>query len=185
VPGSDLVPALFDAADPAEPLRVYLLGAAPGVGERAMTQIQRRWPAVIPAGCYSPPLGFEHDERENSEIIARIEAAQPDLLIVGLGAPKQELWVHRHLEILATQVAICAGATIDFLAGERRRAPRWMQRAKLEWLHRLLSEPRRLAWRYLRDAAVFPQLVWQDLARAGQQRRAGSSSCEPTPLRRQ
>ena len=76
---------------------------------------------------------------------ALVAAAQPDLLVVGLGAPKQELWVHRHRHELQAKVALCVGATIDFLAGHRRRSPVWMRRAGLEWVHRMLSEPRRLA----------------------------------------
>jgi N-acetylglucosaminyldiphosphoundecaprenol N-acetyl-beta-D-mannosaminyltransferase len=86
-------------------------------------------------------------------------------LVIGLGAPKQELWVHRHQHELQAKVALCVGATIDFLAGHRRRSPLWMQRAGLEWLHRVMSEPRRLAARYARDAWIFPQLVWREWRR--------------------
>lgn len=160
VPGSDLVPALFKATR--QPLRVYLLGAAPGVAERAALRIAERWPKVQVVGSYSPPLGFERDERENAEILARIRMSQPDLLIVGLGAPKQELWLQSHREQIAAPVALAVGATIDFLAGEKARAPRWMRRVGLEWAHRLLTEPRRLAARYARDAWIFPQLVWSE-----------------------
>jgi len=161
VTGSDLVPALLATATPERPLRVFLLGAAPGVAVRAAARIAGQWPAVEPVGTHSPPLGFENDEAENAHILSLIRAAAPDVLVVGLGAPKQELWVHRHQAQIAAPVALCVGATIDFLAGEKRRAPRWMQRVGLEWLHRCLSEPRRLAKRYLRDAFVFPRLVWQ------------------------
>jgi N-acetylglucosaminyldiphosphoundecaprenol N-acetyl-beta-D-mannosaminyltransferase len=106
-------------------------------------------------------LGFERDDAENAKILNLIEAAAPDVLVVGLGAPKQELWVHSHRQQIAAPVALCVGATIDFLAGEKRRAPRWMQRTGLEWLHRCASEPRRLAKRYARDAVIFPKLVWR------------------------
>jgi N-acetylglucosaminyldiphosphoundecaprenol N-acetyl-beta-D-mannosaminyltransferase len=162
VAGSDLTPALFDAAKRDRPLRVYLLGAAPGVGDRAAKNIRQRWPAVEVVGVYSPPLGFERDEQENRAILDRIRTAAPDVLIVGLGAPKQELWVHRHQREIAARAALCVGATIDFLAGEKRRAPKLLQRFGLEWLHRMLSEPRRLVRRYARDAWIFPQLVWQE-----------------------
>jgi N-acetylglucosaminyldiphosphoundecaprenol N-acetyl-beta-D-mannosaminyltransferase len=168
VAGSDLVPALFDAADAKQPVSIYLLGAAPGVGERAASAIQRRWPNVRVVGTYSPPLGFERDEAENRAILARIAAAEPDILVVGLGAPKQELWVHQHHRQIRAKAALCVGATIDFLAGEKSRAPVWMRELGLEWLHRLASEPRRLAARYARDAWVFPQLVaraWWHLPR--------------------
>jgi N-acetylglucosaminyldiphosphoundecaprenol N-acetyl-beta-D-mannosaminyltransferase len=161
VPGSDLVPAIFDAAAAHAGLRVFLLGAAPGVADEAAERIGQRWPGVQVVGTYSPPLGFEHDAAENMRIIGRINATEADLLILGLGAPKQELWIAQHAHELEVSGALCVGATIDFLAGEKSRAPAWMRRCRLEWLHRLASEPRRLAGRYARDAWVFPQLVWR------------------------
>jgi N-acetylglucosaminyldiphosphoundecaprenol N-acetyl-beta-D-mannosaminyltransferase len=162
VAGSDLAPALFTRIKPAAPLKVFLLGAAPGVADRAAANIEARWPGVEVVGTLSPPLGFERDPAENNRILAAVAEAQPDVLLVGLGAPKQELWIHAHADRLQAKVALCIGATIDFLAGEKRRAPQWMRRAGLEWLHRLSTEPRRLAKRYLRDAWIFPQLVWRD-----------------------
>jgi N-acetylglucosaminyldiphosphoundecaprenol N-acetyl-beta-D-mannosaminyltransferase len=172
VAGSDLVPALFDAVREDAPLRVYLLGAGPGVAERAAAKIERQWPGVKVVGTYSPPLGFERDDGENAAIMARIAGAKPDVLVVGLGAPKQELWVHKHREKIAAKVALCVGATIDFLAGEKSRAPRWMQRVGLEWFYRVASEPKRLAARYARDAWIFPRL----LAREWWQRRGMARS---------
>jgi N-acetylglucosaminyldiphosphoundecaprenol N-acetyl-beta-D-mannosaminyltransferase len=160
VAGSDLVPAIFRSAT--EPLSVFLLGAAPGVAEQAAGQIQRKWPTVRVVGTYSPPLGFENDDAENMRILQKAAESRPDLVIVGFGAPKQELWVSKHCPQLHAKVVICAGATIDFLAGHRRRSPIWMRRAGLEWLHRVCSEPRRLASRYARDAWVFPQLLWKE-----------------------
>jgi N-acetylglucosaminyldiphosphoundecaprenol N-acetyl-beta-D-mannosaminyltransferase len=159
VAGSDLVPQLFAATDGV--LRVFLLGAEPGVGELAASRIAEQWPNVRVVGTYSPPLGFEKDPNENNRIFEIVADASPDLVIVGLGAPKQELWVHHHHHGLQAKVVICAGATIDFLAGHRQRSPIWMRRFGLEWVHRLCTEPRRLASRYLRDAWVFPQLVWR------------------------
>jgi N-acetylglucosaminyldiphosphoundecaprenol N-acetyl-beta-D-mannosaminyltransferase len=162
VTGADLVPALFAAATAQRPLTVYLLGAGPGVAERAAANVHTRWPHVRVVGTYSPPFGFEKDDAETAAILRRIDAARPDLLVVGLGAPKQELWVAQHRERIAAKVSLCVGATIDFLAGEVRRAPRWMQRVGLEWLFRLLCEPRRLFKRYAKDACVFPRLVWRE-----------------------
>lgn len=163
VAGSDLCPALFEAASAERRLRVFLLGAAPGVADRAAEQVHARWPAVKVVGTYSPPLGFEKLPAENQAILTRLRAARADLLLVGLGAPKQELWVHQHRQVLPVKVALCIGATIDFLAGERRRAPVWMRKVGLEWLHRMMSEPRRLVKRYARDAWIFPQLVCREL----------------------
>lgn len=168
VAGSDLVPRLLEltstcgngADEP--PLRIFLLGAGAGVALRAAHRIRLKYDGVEVVGVHSPPIGFDQDDEANEKVIALVAAASPDLLIIGLGAPKQELWVQRYAGRLQTKVAICAGATIDFLAGEKQRSPRWMQQTGLEWLHRLASEPRRLAKRYIRDAIVFPRLVWHE-----------------------
>jgi len=174
VAGSDLVPALFakanarcgaGAADQTQ-LTVFLLGAAPGVADRAARTVHARWPSVRVIGTCSPPLGFERSAAANREILDRIAAAQPDLLIVGLGAPKQERWVLEHQHEIRAKVALCVGATIDFLAGHKRRAPVWMQKSGMEWLHRLACEPRRLLARYGRDAWIYPQLVWNEFRHA-------------------
>ncbi len=122
VAGSDLAPALFAAAAVHGGLRVFLLGGMPGVAERAAAAVVARWPAVQVVGTYSPPLGFEQNPQENDEILRRVAAARPDVLIVGLGAPKQELWVHAHRGRIGARVTLCLGATIDFLAGQKRRA---------------------------------------------------------------
>jgi N-acetylglucosaminyldiphosphoundecaprenol N-acetyl-beta-D-mannosaminyltransferase len=160
VTGSDLVPAIFDAIrDSASTTRVFLLGAAPGVGEQARSAINERWKSLNVVDTFSPPHGFENDSAMCSHILERIRAAAPDLLLVGLGAPKQELWVHAHRDQIAAKAALCIGATIDFLAGTKRRAPRWMQRHGLEWLHRVSMEPRRLGARYAYDALNFPRLI--------------------------
>jgi N-acetylglucosaminyldiphosphoundecaprenol N-acetyl-beta-D-mannosaminyltransferase len=174
VAGSDLAPALFAATADGRGLSVYLLGAAPGVAERAAANIAARWPNVRVVGTYSPPLGFERNDLENDAIIRRVNDARPDVLVLGLGAPKQELWIARHRERLRVKTALCIGATIDFLAGEKARAPRWMQRFGLEWLHRLSTEPKRLFKRYAHDARVFPRLVWNELR--GTVRGAGSAA---------
>ncbi len=167
VAGSDLVPALFAAAarnnvSPRQPLRVFLLGAGPGVAERAAVEIHQRWAGVQVVGTLSPPLGFEHSEKENGLILQAVADCQPDLVLIGLGAPKQELWIGRHADRLEAKAALCIGATIDFLAGEKSRSPRWMQKLGLEWVHRMASEPSRLAKRYARDAWVFPRIVWRE-----------------------
>lgn len=162
VPGSDLVPALFNEVPAYEPLKVYLLGALPGVAEVAAKNIHARWPSVQVVGTYSPPMGFEKDAAENDRIMAKIAEAAPDVLIVGLGAPKQELWVHANQTRIQASVALCVGATIDFLAGEKARAPVWMRKVGLEWLHRVATEPKRLAKRYAKDAWIFPRIVLKE-----------------------
>lgn len=167
VPGSELVPEIFQAFNAHQvnertprKLRVFLLGAGVGVGLRAAKQMKQQWPNVETVGIYSPPLGFEKCPDESNFILGRITLTRPDVLIVGLGAPKQEIWVHQHRPQIRARVALCVGATIDFLAGQKKRAPRWMQRTGIEWLHRMCSEPKRLIKRYAKDAWVFPRLVW-------------------------
>ena len=163
VPGSELVPALFHSFNRKGRLRAFLLGAKPGVASIAAANMKKRWPNVDTVGVYSPPLGFENDPEENNYILDQIALAQPDVLIVGLGAPKQEIWVNQHHHKIQAPTALCVGATIDFLAGEQKRAPAWMQKGGIEWLHRMCSQPKRLVKRYAKDAWVFPQLVWKQM----------------------
>lgn len=172
VAGSELVPKLFDSFQESGQLRVFLLGAAEGVAFRAAENMKAQWPRVETVGIYSPPLGFEKDDSENKRILNLIAQAKPDVVVVGLGAPKQELWVHKHHGKMEAKAALCVGATIDFLAGEKKRAPVWMQRAGVEWLHRMCSEPKRLVKRYAKDAWIFPQLVWRQMV--GWDRAGGS-----------
>lgn len=168
VTGSDLLPGLFAGTRSDRPLSTFLLGAAPGIGQRAAAVIAERWPHVRVAGTYSPPLGFEHDASENERILEMLRKAEPDVLVVGLGAPKQELWTYRFRREIHAKVALCLGGTIDFIAGARPRAPRWMQKTGLEWLHRAASEPRRLGPRYAEHAIMFPGLLlreWRESSR--------------------
>ncbi len=165
VPGSDLLPALcrdFDSRS--EPLRLFLLGGKPGVPERAAESIHACWPSAQVVGTLSPPLGFENDDEANRLICRQISDSRPDILIVGLGFPKQELWLTSHKTLLRVPVALGIGATIDFLAGEQVRARRWMQSMRMEWLHRLATNPRRLAKRYALDAVYFPMICWKHWA---------------------
>ena len=125
--------------------------------------MKAQWPKVETVGVYSPPMGFEKDAAETENILQRIADVSPDVVVVGLGAPKQELWVAANADQLKTKVALCVGATIDFLAGEKKRAPVWMQKCGTEWLHRMCSEPKRLVKRYAKDAWIFPQIVFQQM----------------------
>jgi N-acetylglucosaminyldiphosphoundecaprenol N-acetyl-beta-D-mannosaminyltransferase len=131
-------------------VRIFFLGAAPGVAERAAAELERQFPGVVIAGTFSPPLG-PLDADENARIVARIRAARVDALFVALGAPRQDEWIRANL--LDLQVPLCAGigGVFNFLAGETRRAPAWMQRHGLEWAFRLMQEPSRLWRRYLVD----------------------------------
>lgn len=163
VPGSDLVPAIFDEVEANKtPLTVFLLGAMPGVADRAKALIHAKWPMVKVVGTLSPAFGFEKKEADSTAICSIVNASKADLLVLGLGAPKQEIWITHYAPLLTVKAALCVGATIDFLAGEKARAPMWMRKLGLEWLHRMLSEPKRLAKRYFIDAIVFPKLVFNE-----------------------
>lgn len=164
VPGSDLVPRVFDqVSTEGRSVSIFLLGAGPGIAQRAASVIQDRWQGCNVVGTYCPPFGFESVPRECAKVLAAISSAAPDLLIIGLGAPKQERWIHENRHRVDAKIALCVGATIDFLAGEKPRAPVWMRENGLEWLHRVASEPRRLASRYAHDAMVFPGLLAREL----------------------
>ncbi len=163
VPGSDLVPAIFEHAQANNKiLKVFLLGAMPGVAERAKAVIHATWPVVKVVGTLSPDFGFDKKSAISKAICRTVNESGADLLVLGLGAPKQELWITQYAAEISVKVALCVGATIDFIAGEKSRAPVWMQKVGLEWLHRMLSEPRRLAKRYIIDAIVFPKLVFKE-----------------------
>ena len=163
VPGSDLVPAIFDHAQSTKTVvKVFLLGAMPGVADRAKANIHQKWPLVNVVGTLSPDFGFDKSVADSKAICELINSSGAQLLLVGLGAPKQELWINQYAPEISVKVALCIGATIDFLAGEKARAPMWMRKVGLEWLHRMLSEPKRLAKRYLIDAIVFPKLVFKE-----------------------
>lgn len=163
VPGSDLVPEIFQYVQSESiPIKVFLLGAMPGVADRAKTLISQQWPIVNVVGTLSPEFGFDKDEHASQKICEVVNASDADILVIGLGAPKQELWISKYASNLSVNAALCVGATIDFLAKEKPRAPIWMRKCGLEWLHRVISEPKRLAKRYTIDAIKFPQIVYKE-----------------------
>ena len=118
----------------------------------------RRFPGLVVAGTYSPPFRPLTPE-EDEQIVAMINRARPDIVWVGLGAPKQEYWMAEHVGRLEAPVMVGVGAAFDFHSGRKKQAPRWMQRSGLEWLFRLLTEPRRLWRRYLINNPLFLWLV--------------------------
>jgi N-acetylglucosaminyldiphosphoundecaprenol N-acetyl-beta-D-mannosaminyltransferase len=152
VTGADLVPAL--AARAAEKgYSLYLLGAAPGVAAAAAEVLKAQHPNLIIAGICSPARSSVLDM--DPAIVEAIRAAHPDVLLVAFGNPKQEKWIGMHAKELRVPVCIGVGGTLDFIAGKLRRAPTWMQKAGLEWVYRLLQEPRRLWKRYVVDMGSF------------------------------
>lgn len=164
VAGSDLVFQMFAAAVPEMPLKVFLLGAAAGVAEVARDNIHQRWDGVQVVGTCSPDMGFENDREQNRRIVQQINDSEADVLVIGLGAPKQETWAFDHRFELNPAVALCVGGTIDFLAGEQIRAPRIVQRLGIEWVWRMATNPGRLAKRYFVDFMRLPGLVLDEMS---------------------
>lgn len=153
VTGVDTVTAL--CRELAESTPIFLLGGSEGVAERAAEALRRENPHVNVVGCFAGSPRFADAPR----ILQRINAAAPHLLLVAYGAPAQDLWIAEHLKNLpSVRVAMGVGGTLDFLAGVRVRAPQWMQQCGLEWLWRLLREPRRCK-RIWNAVIVFPLLV--------------------------
>jgi N-acetylglucosaminyldiphosphoundecaprenol N-acetyl-beta-D-mannosaminyltransferase len=164
ISGSDLVrPVMARAAY--QGWRVYLLGATRGVMAKAKAQLMREYPSVNIVGAKSPDIDTSMPGLEPRHVIEQIRAARPDLLLLGLGTPKQEIWGHRIREAVKPAVILGVGASFDFIAGEVKRAPRWVSQAGFEWLYRLGREPRRLWRRYLlRDPKFLAIVIRQALA---------------------
>jgi len=158
VSGSDLFVELCRRSA-AEGLRVFLLGGAPGAAEKAKEVLEAKYEGLEIAGTLAPAIDEHGCSPDDGEIIGAINAGKPHILFVGLGAPKQELWITNHIERLEAGVSIGVGISFDFVAGTVGRAPRWMQKAGLEWFWRLMQEPRRLWKRYLVDDLPFVWLV--------------------------
>ncbi len=152
VTGSDGIYAICKRAA-REGWRVYFLGAAPGVGQRTAEILSGLYPGLRVAGSFpgSP------SDADWSEIAARLAAAKPDILFVAYGHPRQDLWIDRHRDELSAAVALGVGGAFDFVAGVTPRAPRWMRRLGLEWLHRLIRQPWR--WRRMAKLPVFGATV--------------------------
>ncbi len=137
--------------------RHYLYGGEPGVPELLKSSLRDLYPGLKIAGTYSPPFR-PLTEEEDRQVIQRINAADPDIIWVGISTPKQEYWMSQHLGRLNAPVMVGVGAAFDFLSGRKPQAPRWMQRSGLEWLFRLGSEPNRL-WRRYIQYPLFAGLV--------------------------
>ena len=150
VTGSDTVPAIAQQAARLGH-RLFLLGAAPGVAEKAARRLMHLAPGVQIVGTYAGSPA----PAEEAHITQMIRAAAPDILFVAYGAPHQDLWIARNLPRLEVPVAMGVGGTFDFLAGVARRAPLWMQNLGLEWLYRLIHEP----WRIRRQLHI-PHFMW-------------------------
>ena len=140
--------------------RHFFYGATEDALVQLIKKLKLSFPKINIAGFYAPPLRGM-DEREHQEVLDQMNQANPDILWVGLGSPKQDYWMARHRDQLNVPVMIGVGAAFDFIAGIKRQAPRWMQRSGLEWFFRLCSEPRRLWKRYLVGNSLFIYLLFR------------------------
>lgn len=154
VAGSDLVSSIAESAA-AHERSIYLLGGNPGTADAAAEALKERYTELRIAGTHCPPFGFEHDTSELNLINDLLTEAQPDIVYVALGSPKQELLIQRIREVLPGAWWLGIGISFSFLSGDVQRAPKWMQKLGIEWVHRLMQEPGRLARRYLLEGIPF------------------------------
>jgi len=138
---------------------IFLLGASPGVGEKLKQAILYKYPNCNVAGIYVPPFMKVFSGEENQKMIDAVNAAAPDVLLVSLTAPKQDIWIAENRFLVNASVQIGIGGAFEVMAGLAKRAPKWMQVAGLEWFYRFIQEPKRLFRRYFIEAPVFIPLV--------------------------
>lgn len=156
IPGSSFFPSYCDYHKTNEDIKIFLLGAESGIAQIAMDRINNRIGRAIVVGAHSPSFGFEKDKDECSEIINHINGSSATVLVLGVGAPKQECWINKYREQCKDiQLFMALGATIDFEAGQIKRAPQIFQVLGIEWLYRIIKEPQRLWRRYLVDDMAF------------------------------
>jgi N-acetylglucosaminyldiphosphoundecaprenol N-acetyl-beta-D-mannosaminyltransferase len=177
VAGSDLI---YGISEHAARLghRVYLLGAGPGVADEAAAKLVQKYSGLQIVGVECPPFR-KLSAAEEREQIERIRGARPDILFVAFGQPKGEFWIDDRLDRLGVPVCIQVGATLDFVAGRVRRSPKWMQKTGVEWVYRMLQEPRRLAKRYLDNFLFLVRAVFAPRFRSERRRVSFTPTVRP------
>ena len=158
ISGSDLVPKLCKEAAK-KGYTIFIIGGKDGIAEQAKLCLEKQLPGIKIVGTYAPPFGFEKDQKELDKINQMISDAHPDLLIGCFGCPKQEKWIYENYKKYDATVSVCAGATVDFLAGNVKRAPKWMSDHGLEWFYRFTQEPKRMFRRYFVDDVKILKLI--------------------------
>jgi N-acetylglucosaminyldiphosphoundecaprenol N-acetyl-beta-D-mannosaminyltransferase len=176
--GSDLFPAFYNYNRNNLEVKIFLLGGREGVPEKAQANINQKVGREIIISAHSPSFGFENNESECNEIINLINSSEANVLAIGVGTPKQEKWIYKYRSRLKNiKIVLAVGATVDFEAGNIPRAPKWISDIGLEWLYRLVREPKRLAKRYLVDDLPFFGLILkQKLQSMEDNRRQGSET---------
>lgn len=158
IPGSGFFPHFYMYHKDDEDCKIFLLGAMEGVAKKAMENINRKVGREIVVGAYSPSYGFEKKQEENEDIYKMINESGANVVLVGVGCPKQEKWIDTHkAQMPGVELWMALGATIDFEAGNVKRAPGWVQKIAMEWFYRFLMEPRRMFKRYFVDD---PKFFW-------------------------
>lgn len=160
VTGLDLLP-LFTRHCYQQSFSMFFMGSSPETLGKLCEQLRSQYPGIRIAGAYSPPYAKKFSDAENEKIISLINTVRPDIVWVSLTAPKQDVWIHECFDRLHTHIAIGIGGALDVMAGKVSRAPGWMQRSGLEWLHRFLKEPKRLFRRYFIEAPKIVPLLWR------------------------
>ncbi len=164
IPGSSFFPAFCDYHRNDPDCRIFLLGAMDDVARKAMERINQRMGRQMVVGALSPSYGFENNPEENEQIYRAVNDSKANVVLVGVGAPKQEKWIMAHKdEMPGVDIWMALGATIDFEAGNVSRAPRWMQKIGLEWFYRFCCEPKRLFRRYFVDDMTFFRMFLRQL----------------------
>ena len=160
ITGLDVLPRIFPFAA-SRNFTVFLLGASPGVADQLKGVMEEKHPGVKIVGSFVPPFRAVFSKEENQEMMEVINAVKPDILLVSLTAPKQDIWIAENLDKLDTHLAIGIGGAFEVAAGMIQRAPLWMQKSGLEWFYRFLQEPERMFRRYFVEAPVFIPLIIQ------------------------
>lgn len=156
IPGSSFFTAYYEYHKYDPNCKIFLLGAAEGIAQKAMERINAKVGRQIVVGAHSPSYGFEKSEEECEELVRIVNESGANTLLVGVGAPKQEKWITKYRDLMSgVKVFMALGATIDFEAGTLKRAPKIWQRLGMEWLYRVIKEPKRLFKRYFVDDMQF------------------------------
>ncbi|BAZ41076.1 glycosyl transferase, WecB/TagA/CpsF family protein [Calothrix sp. NIES-4101] len=162
ISGSDLFPAFYHYYQYDKNIKIFLLGSETKVVKQAQKNVNAKVGRNIVVAAHSPSFGFEKDEQECQKIVELINRSQATVLAIGVGAPKQEIWIAKYRKQLKhIKVFLAIGATIDFEAGNIQRSPKWMSEIGLEWFYRLVNEPKRLWRRYILSAVPFFWLILQ------------------------
>ncbi len=160
ISGSDLFPRICELSAK-KGYKIFIMGAGIGVADKAAKNLSQKYPGLKFCGTYSPVFGFEKIPAEMELIKQLILNAKPDILAVSLGSPKGEKFIYQNLNEFKVPLSISIGASIDFEAGNVKRAPKWMSDIGLEWLHRIVQDPRRLIKRYWRDAITIIPIIYK------------------------